>query len=405
MRHRLTPPAEPAPPSQAPKRQWLTDARRLLATLDAAVIVVAIVAALHTRPTAIGIDFHTYMAAGLVGLHHGWSHIYDQHLVAAAQRELVPSLWTQPFLSPPLVAWIVAPLTLLPYDTAFFLWAAITLGGLAAALAYSTPNRGWSLVLLVGAALVPWWVIRSVQVGQVVPLVAAGVLVAWRLLRDKRDVAAGIALGVVLLKPNTALWAPVLLLATGRVRAFTAWLVIAAGVGILSFATLGQAGVAAYMAELSRLPSGANDLTLNGTLGLVGSTSTLVRVAVVAVAIATAYRLRSTPGLALALGALASLITAPYLHGSDLCVLVAAGWITWHERPTGAWRALLVSIWVFSTPFVYDTGPGALLKRWALAEIVLFVAIAGAAWFGAPVSSLARRALTATGALTRRAPA
>lgn len=365
----------------------------------------AIVAVLHGRPTAIGIDFHTYMAAGLVGLQQGWSNIYDQNAVAAAQHHLVPSLWTQPFLSPPAVAWIVAPLTLLPYGAAFFVWAAITLGGLAFALAYSTPYRGWSMVLLVGAALVPWWVIRSVQVGQVVPIVAAGLVISWRLLRDKRDVAAGFALAVVLLKPNTALWAPVLLLATGRVRAFATWTAIAAAVGILSIATLGQGGVTAYLSELSRLPSGANDLTLNGTLGLAGTTATAVRVAVLAVSIVTAFRLRATPGLALALGALASLITAPYLHGSDLCVLVAAGWILWHERPAGAWRALLMTIWVFSTPFVYDTGPGALLKRWALAEIVLFVAIVGAAWIGAPVSALARRALTASGALTRRAPA
>lgn len=369
------------------------------------VIAAAIVLDLRNRPTAVGIDFHTYLAAAIVGVRDGWSQIYDEKLVAVAQHQLVPALWAQPYLSPPIVSWIAAPLSVLPYPLALTAWAAITLGSLLTAFAYSTTYRSWTRVLIVTAAFVPWWVLHSVQVGQVVPIVAAGLIVSWRLLRDKRDVLAGVALAVILLKPNTALWAPVVLLAAGRVRAFGSWVAVAAVVGIVSVVTLGPGGVQAYLHDLSRLPNGANDLTLNGTFGLTGGVAMAVRVVVIAAALATGFRLRASPGVAVALGALASLITSPYLHGSDLCVFLAAGWIVWHERDAPAWRALLTATWLFATPFVFDTKLGALLHRWALAEIALFVAIVLTAWLGAAVSARARSALTGSDDLARRAPA
>src|SRR5689334_12578900 len=50
--------------------------------------------------TWAGVDFHTYFAAALVGLQHGWAEMYDQSLVRSVQGNLVPQQFTQPFLSP-----------------------------------------------------------------------------------------------------------------------------------------------------------------------------------------------------------------------------------------------------------------------------------------------------------------
>jgi len=182
------------------------DARRLVVPLLAALIVIAIALDLQNGPPATGIDFHTYEAASLVGIQQGWNHLYDQSLVKVAQLELVPAQRTQPFLSPPPVAWITAPFSTLPYWLAFAAWTLFTMGALALALLYSTSYRGWGRPVAAGAALVPLWVLHAMGVGQVVPLVAAGILIAWRLLRDERDVLAGVALGLVLLKPNTAMF-------------------------------------------------------------------------------------------------------------------------------------------------------------------------------------------------------
>lgn len=383
----------------------MTDTRRLLVPLMAALVVIAIALDLQNRPPETGIDFHTYEAAGLVGIHQGWAHLYDQGLVKLAQLQLVPAQRTQPFLSPPPVAWITAPFSALPYWLALAAWTLITLGAFAVALAYSTSYRGWARLIAVGVALVPWWVLHAVGVGQVVPLVAAGILVAWRLLRDRRDVLGGLALGVILLKPNTAMFVPWVLLATGRLRTFVSWLAVAAAVVAISVATLGSGGVSAYFGDLGHLPSGANALTLNGTFGLTGGIAAAVRLIIVVAAFVTAYKLRASPGMAIVLGALASLITAPYLHGSDLCVFVAAGWIVWHERPEPAWRAMLVAMWIFASPVVFDTAIGPMLNRWALAELVLFAAIVAWAWAGDRLEAIGGKAFTGSGDAGKHAPA
>jgi len=383
----------------------VTETRRLVVPLLAALIVIALALDLQNGPPETGIDFHTYEAAGVVGVQAGWAHLYDQGMVKLAQLDLVPAQRTQPFLSPPPVAWITAPLSVLPYWLAFAAWTFLTLGAFALALAYSTSYRGWPRLVAVGAALVPWWVLHAVGVGQVVPLVAAGMLVAWRLLRDRRDVLAGVALGLILLKPNTAMFVPFVLLATGRLRTFVAWLCVAVAVVGISVASLGSAGVSGYFGDLSHLPGGANALTLNGTLGLTGGVAVAVRVIIVLAAFVTAYKARSSPGTAIVLGALASLITAPYLHGSDLCVFVAAGWIVWHERPAPEWRAMLVAMWIFASPVVFDSAIGPMLNRWALAELVLFGAIVAWAWAGDRLEAIRGKALTGSGDAGKHAPA
>ena len=163
--------ARPEPPARVHALLYgrtVTDTRRLVVPLLAALIVIAIALDLHNRPLETGIDFHTYEAAGLVGVQQGWAHVYDQGVVKLAQLELVPAQRTQPFLSPPPVAWITAPFSALPYGLALAAWTLITLGAFAGALAFSTSYRGWARMVAVGAALVPWWVTHAIGVGQVV---------------------------------------------------------------------------------------------------------------------------------------------------------------------------------------------------------------------------------------------
>src|SRR5205823_8299508 len=89
--------------------------RRFGAPLALLVVGIALVLDALNRYEPIGIDFHTYLAAAVVGLHQGWALIYDQAAVAVAQKQLVPGQIAQPFLSPPTDAWLAAPLTPLPY--------------------------------------------------------------------------------------------------------------------------------------------------------------------------------------------------------------------------------------------------------------------------------------------------
>jgi hypothetical protein len=364
--------------------------------LGLAVVVIALVFDLLHHPQHVGIDFHTYLAAAMVGLQQGWSHVYDQGLVAAAQRHLVPGQYAQPFLSPPTVAWLAAPLTVFSYWTAFGIWAVLSFAAFAAALAWSGVSAGAGRWIAVIGALTPWWVLHAVNLGQVVPLVAAGVVVSWRLIRDDNDIAAGILLAVIFLKPNTAILVPVALLAAGRYRAFASWLAAGAVLALIGLLLLGPHGMSGYVVQLrAPLPSGADSLTLKGAIGATGVVAAVLRVLIVGVVFATAYRLRANVGLVVPTGIVGSLIVSPYLHASDLCLFAAAAWMVWEMRPAVTWRAALAVGWMVASPFVFLTSGGPGLNRWPLVEAALLVALVVAAW----------RPLTSAADLRTRAPA
>lgn len=338
-------------------------------------------------PAYIGLDFHAYEAAARVGEQSGWAHIYDQGLIRAAEIQLVPHQSTLRYISPPPIAWLVALLTPLPHWLAYAVWAALMFSVLVFALAWSTSYRGPTRLVALGVAIVPWWVVHALYVGQVVPLIAASVLIAWRLLREDRDVAAGLVLSVVMLKPQAAGVVPLALLAAGRYRAFAACVAATATVAGTSLLALGPDGLAEYRGSLDGLPSSSYDLTLGDALGLTGAAVALFGALIVFAALVTARRVHSDyPGIALVAGVLASLLATPYLYENDLCLLGAAGWILWAERPTPLWRASLLTIWIFAaTHLIVNSVVAPTLREWPLLELALFVGVVATAWFAAPV--------------------
>jgi len=381
----------------------VTTARRLLVPLALAAVLMALALDFWNRTEPIGIDFHTYEAAARVGLHDGWAHIYDQALVAAEQRNLVPGQATQPFLSPPTVAWFAAALSPLPYWPAYYVWATFSFIAFALVLLWASRERGLLRWVTAAAVLAPWWVVHAVHLGQVVPLVAAAVVLAWRLVRERREVGAGLTLAVVFLKPNTAFLVPVALLVAGRYRALAA----AAGAGIviagIALVTMGSGGISAYVGQLtSPLPPGADSLTLEGALGASGGVAFGLRVLIIAASLAAGFRLRQSPGLVIAVGTLGSLLVAPYLHGSDLCLLGAAAWMVWQERPALAWRLPLAAGWLVASPFISSSGIALNLNRWPLVEVALLAVLVFEAWRPGREPG---EALTAGAELRTRAPA
>jgi len=347
-------------------------------------VALALVLDALNRYEPIGIDFHTYLAAAVVGLQHGWAMIYDQSVVAVAQKQLVPEQIAQPFLSPPTDAWLTAPLTPLPYWVAYWTWTAVNLVALAAALAWASQSSGFERWLYAAAALAPWWVVHALNLGQVAPLVATGAVLATRFARERNEIAAGLALSLLYLKPNTALLIPFALLVAGRYRAFASWVAVGTLLGVAALASMGPDGVATYIAQLrGELPEGANNLTVEGAFGVTGTAATALRVIIAGAALATAYRLRHSPGLVIAAGAVGSLLVVPYVHGSDLCLFSAAAWIVWEERPAPAWRLPIAAGWLISVPYVNSTSLAIRLNRWTLFEVGLLAALAAAAWWPA----------------------
>ena len=381
----------------------MTAVRRFWVPLALVIVLIALALDFWNPSEPIGIDFHTYEAAARVGVHDGWSHIYDQSLVAAAQKELVPGQIAQPFLSPPPTAWLAALLVPLPYWPSFYLWAGFTLVAFALALLWSSRDRG--LVRWVGATavLAPWWVLHAVHLGQVVPLVAAGVVLSWRFVRERQDVAAGLALALLFVKPNTAILVPLALLVAGRYRLFAMVAALAAAVAVIALVTMGTAGISAYLSQLTgTLPSGADSLTLERALGVSGPIALGLRVIIVALSLIVAFRLRGSPGLVIAAGTLGSLLVAPYLHGSDLCLLGVAAWLVWEERPALVWRLPIAAGWLIASPFVFLSTVGPNLDRWPLIELALLAALVLGAW---RPGRIREAPLTGEAELRRPAPA
>lgn len=345
-------------------------------TLAFAAVVVALCLDVAIRHDPISVDFNTYMAAAQIGLHDGWSHIYDQGLVAIQQQLLAPGSRRQPFISPPTVAFTVAPLALFPHPVAYVIWAVLTFGAFAAAMALAGISTGLSRWVAVVGALAPWWIMHSVNVGQVVPLVAAGLVVGWRLLRDRREVLAGIAFGAILLKPNTAMLVPLALLFATRYRALAAWGATAALVLLMTAAVLGPNGVMSYVNQmLGPWPGGADNVTLRGALDATGVFAAVLRTLIVVAVMGASYRMRASPAMVVPLAIVGSLLVSPYLHGSDLCLLAAAGWMIWEAQPKIAWRTLLAIAWVLASPFLYLRGESPHLTQWPWLEIALFLAL------------------------------
>jgi hypothetical protein len=123
--------------------------------------------------------------------------------------------------------------------------------------------------------------------------------------------------------------------------------------------------------------------------------ATALRIVIVGAVLASAYRLRRSPGLVIPLAIIGSLLVSPYLHGADLCMLAAAGWMMWEERDSIGWRALLAAAWFTASPFLYLRGDSPELTQWPWLELILLLALLAVVW----------QPLTGWAASRRRAPA
>jgi alpha-1,2-mannosyltransferase len=271
-------------------------------------------------------DFTFYFAAARLGLAHGWSHLYDlklqqQQLDAIGSRITVAQLAR--YVSPPPLAWLTVPLTLLPYRVAYWVWSAILLAALGVVWQLAAPGRGRSRVLFLIAAVGWLPVIYGLQLGQPALLVAAAVAAAYALLRGKSEWVAGAVLGLLVLKPQLALLVPAALLVTGRWRAFAASAVALAVLGVASAIALGPRGIADYQGILSFATTVPENQSQTLAPWIHNLEATRVVQAVIAVwAIALAYRLRAR-GLetTLAIALVGGLAASPYVHYDDLTML------------------------------------------------------------------------------------
>ncbi|MGH7777417.1 MAG: glycosyltransferase family 87 protein [Candidatus Dormibacterales bacterium] len=270
-------------------------------------------------------DFRLYFGAARIGLIHGWTHIYDVGLQRAAVEHLTLHTAWVPYLNPPVLAWLVAPFTYLPFPAAFAAWTFVMAGCLVGACLLVAPPGPLARVTYVLLALGLFPVAWNLWSGQVAPLVALGVAACVRLEREGHSVAAGAVLAVIVLKPQIAFLVPLALLLSGHRRLFASWLAATAMVLVASAASLGVIGIQTFLHDLS-LAAGFPDQQRWSLLRLTGggAAAWIAEAAVIGSVLALAWK-RGGLAIPAAAALVGSLLGSRYMNPQDLVVLAVAG--------------------------------------------------------------------------------
>ncbi len=340
------------PPSAFPFRRWTPPASGAailfgLSLVPAAIQLVHWGLALHLPGYS---DFGYYYLIARMGMHDGWSTLYN---LAVEQREWqalggVTVLPMFPWIYAPPTAWMVAPLTLLPLGLALAVWETLILGlflWIWTAAAPGTRLQRWTLLAL---AIGTFAVAFGLMLGNAVIVALASVVGAWWLVRRQQQVAAGLVLVLIVMKPQVAFFVPFALLAAGYWKTFGVWAAGAIVVAALAMVSLGPDGVHAYQARLHDASSGAPEyllyrsMTVPGLLGR-GWTGLAGQCMMAALALFAAYRRRRDAlEFPIIAGLLGSLLITPYLHIEDLTVLMVAGFLYLRTDPPRLSRPILV---------------------------------------------------------------
>jgi hypothetical protein len=182
----------------------------LLASLGC-VLGLAVFAVPHefpARPGGLAVDYRVFYAAGeLIGK---GANPYHLGILQAAEQAadhysgLNPVLDT--FADPPIAAWILDPLSHLPFWLSYALLSAVGLLVMVLTVTLLARDLGWRHTGILAAAVVVSWIgLLGLIDGQfdafLLAALAGSMLLAWH----ERSVAAGLVLGLTLLKP-TLLW-------------------------------------------------------------------------------------------------------------------------------------------------------------------------------------------------------
>ncbi len=255
------------------------------------------------------------------------------------------------WLNPPHFFFAVLPLAPFGYAWAWLLWVVATALLLAAATWAVLPRAA-----AVAAVLAAPPVLLTASVGQNGMLIAA--LFAWTFaLLDRRPGLAGIALGLLTVKPQFGLLLPALLVLTGRWRVFAAAAMVALAAMVLSWMAF---GTEAWLAFLPSLAGNADRMLggevspriqsiyaflyrLTGQQRLAMGGHGMVALAAAVVAVRLWLRRPEGPGEARAAAAMAaSCLLTPYVWGYDTPVIPVAalflaraalrdGWLPWEK--------------------------------------------------------------------------
>jgi hypothetical protein len=176
-----------------------------------------------------GADFTYFYTSGFAARTHQAAALYDFDALHRLQVSVVPESDVELYVPayPPQAALLFAPLTVFSYRTALILWTVVTIALFAVIVrsawypvAGTLPDR--IFVIAAAAAFPPFW--SLVGHGQSTIVILLAFWLGWLALERRRPLLAGMAFGLLLLKPQFAIVLSFIALACGE------WAMIAGAV-------------------------------------------------------------------------------------------------------------------------------------------------------------------------------
>jgi hypothetical protein len=289
--------------------------------------------------SAVHVDFATFYVAAEAGVRHGWPSMYDTATLQSLatthglQHDYISS--AQLFVNPPLFAWLVVPLTLLPIPAAYLAWTIVSLAALAWAWYLAAPYTGLAKLTLLLIALAIWPLLNAFFYGQPSMVIVGLVATAWWLAARGNPIAGGVALAIgTALKPQAVFLVPLAILVSGRYRLFASWAVTGAVIALATVAALGTTGLANWWHALNFLQSNPthSHVTWAYVFGEGPIAYALEGLQGIG-ALVIAWRRRGHLEVVFAAGIAGSLASGFHLHAPDYATLVLAAWLVLRTAP------------------------------------------------------------------------
>ena len=331
-------------------------ANRLRAAVVGVGIGIAILPAVIPSQDLINSDWPSYATGGRIILSDHPERLYDlgeqarQEAIITGGGHLVHQQGVGdllPFHETPWFSLLIAPFVLLGNDIGARAWVLLQLVALGAGLLLLAEGDRWRALRAFAGAPAAILLLNAQTLG----LVVLGLGLAWALYRRGRQVPAGLALGICLVKPQLLLPLAAALVVAREWRVIAGWTAALAGLAAVTALRLPDLLWQWPAFAVGRAGQMGTDLSLVGLvapLGLPHGLSQVVSggvivVAIVAVLVA-AYRRRQDQPTAVAIVMVGGLLAAPHALGSDLILLSAAAAVwpgpagsTWWLSRWGRW--------------------------------------------------------------------
>lgn len=203
-------------------------------------------------------DFPAFYNAGRIINNYPQGHLYDQDLQRKLYFELVPNspeLSVRYFAYTPFLAIVLAPFARLPYITALFCWLAFTVLMFVAGFRLAWQSSGLPAEHKAGAFLVCFsflpflaWNVLSPQTSVIAFFVLA---LTIYLDRQGRFILSGLALSLLLYKPQLLLLVVPMLFITKRWRTLIGLCLGAIVLAVVSLGVIGLSGIRSYLEMLA----------------------------------------------------------------------------------------------------------------------------------------------------------